>query len=208
MKKTTFTRPAAAAALLLAAAAVVTPAQAQLNFYDSQAGFNAASTAREVDSFDDLFWAAGPSYIVRNTGSYSYYGFSLMPDGSYSNFYNAGTDSDVWLSTDQSTDTISFQFNDNKVYAVGGYFFATDLNGSYMGGQSLRLDALDADGHELVKIIDKASPNTFYGFASSSPILFFEISALQPSGDYAWAAANDLTLGGLAAAVPEPAGYG
>jgi len=197
-------RALALAALTFTAAGA---AQAQLNFYSSAASFNAATSATQVDTFDDLFWAAGPQYIYREAGAYSYYGYSLMPDANYSSFYNAGTDSDVWLSTDQSTDIISFQFQNDTTFAVGGYFFATDANGSFMPGQSLKLDALDADGNELVQFIDNASPTTFYGFASSSPILYFEVSAVQPNGDHAWATANNLTMGGVAAVVPEPASY-
>ncbi|HEY1090719.1 MAG TPA: PEP-CTERM sorting domain-containing protein [Burkholderiaceae bacterium] len=197
-------RTLALAALTFSAAGA---AQADLNFYTSQSAFLAATSATQVDTFDDLFWAEGPNYLYRTAGPYSYYGYSLMPDASYSSFYNAGTDADVWLSTNQATDIISLQFYDGIVFGVGGYFFATDANGSFMPGQSIKLDALDADGNELVQIVDNAMPNTFYGFASSSPITYFEISAVQPNGDYAWATANNLTLGGVAAVVPEPASY-
>lgn len=183
-------------------------AQAELTLHSSAASFQAAISAPQVDGFDDLFWAEGPQYIYRSVGGYEYYGYSLMPDANYSSFYNAGSDSDVWLSTNQATDILSFQLLNSAVYGVGGYFFATDANGAFLPGQSIKLDALDAEGHELVHIIDNASPTRFYGFSSSSPILYFEVSALQPAGDYAWVAANDLTLGGMAAAVPEPAGVG
>ena len=194
-------------ALTLAALTFTGAAQAQLNFYSSQTAFQAATSATQVDTFNDLFWAAGPQYLSRQVGPYSYYGYSLTPDANYSSFYNAGTDADVWLSTDQSTDIISFQFQNNTVFAVGGYFFASDIDGNFLPGQSIKLDALDADGNELVQIIDNATPNTFYGFASSSAITYFEISAVQPNGDVAWATANDLTMGGVAAVVPEPASY-
>lgn len=196
-------------ALALAAAlAAAGTAQAEMTLHSSQASFQAAVSAPQADSFDDLFWAEGPQFISRTVGSYSYYGFSLMPDASYSSFYNAGSDSDVWLSTNQATDTISLQLLNDTVYGVGGHFFATDANGAYLPGQSIKLDALDVDGHEMVHVIDNATPGSFYGFSSTRPILYFEISAVQPSGDYAWATANDLTLGGLTAAVPEPASYG
>ena len=204
MKTQAFALRAVALSTLLGAAGA---AQAQLNFYSAQAAFQAATTAPQVDNFDDLFWAEGPMYLSRSIGPYNYYAYSLMPDASNSSFYNAGTDTDVWLSTNQATDTISFQFQGDTVFGVGGNFFATDANGSFLPGQSIKLDALDAEGHELVQIINNATPGSFYGFASSSPILYFEISAVQPSGDFAWATANNLTMGGLAAPVPEPASY-
>lgn len=193
---------AALAALLTAAGT----AQAALTFHSSQASFQAAISAPQVDSFDDLFWAEGPQYLYRPLGDYSYHAYSLMPDASYSSFYNAGTDGDVWLSTNQATDIISLNFVD-KVYGVGGFFFGTDASGGFMPGQAIKLNALDDDGHEVVVVIEDARPDTFYGFVSTSQIRFFEVSALQPDGDYAWVAANDLTLGGAVAAVPEPGSY-
>lgn len=193
---------AALAALLTAAGT----AQATLTFHTSQASFQAAISAPQLDSFDDLFWAEGPQYLYRPLGDYSYSAYSLMPDASYSSFYNAGTDSDVWLSTNQATDIISFELSE-KVFGVGGFFFATDADGRFMPGQSIKLNALDASGHEVVMVVDNATPDTFYGFSSNTQITFFEISALQPDGDFSWAAANDLTLGGAVAAVPEPGSY-
>jgi len=201
-----FTRLAAPALACAALLGSALPAQADMRFYSSQAAFNAAISAPVTDSFNDLFWAQGPSSLYREPGGgYSYVVNALKFDGSdYSSFYNAGSDSDVWLSTDQATDVISFDFNyTDKVYGVGGFFFGTDALGAFLPGQSIKLNALDADGIEQVVIIENAQPGTFYGFASTSQIRYFEISAVQPSDGLTWVAANDLVLGQVAA-VPEP----
>lgn len=195
--------PALACAALLCSAL---PAQADMSFYSSQAAFNAAISAPVTDSFNDLFWAQGPNALYREPGGgYSYVVNALKFDGSdYSSFYNAGSDDDVWLSTDQATDVISFDFTGgDKVYGVGGFFFGTDMLGAFQPGQSIKLNALDADGVEQVVIIENAQPGSFYGFASTSLIRYFEISAVQPADGLTWVAANDLVLGTVAA-VPEP----
>lgn len=193
----------ALAALLGSAAA----ARAEMSFYSSQASFQAAIAAPVTDRFDDLFWAQGPGSLYREPGGgYRYVVNALAFDGSaYSSFYNAGSDADVWLSTDQASDVISFDFsNTDKVYGVGGFFFGTDALGAFQPGQSIKLNALDADGVEQVVFIENAQPGMFYGFASTSQIRYFEISAVQPAGGLSWVAANDLVLGTVAA-VPEPA---
>jgi len=199
-----FSLPSLALAALLCGG---TAAHAEMTFYSSQASFQAAVTAPVTDRFDDLFWAQGPGSLYREPGGgYSYVVNALAFDGSaYSSFYNAGSDADVWLSTDQASDVISFDFTyTDKVYGVGGFFFGTDALGAYLPGQTIKLNALDADGIEQVVFIENAQPGTFYGFASTSQIRYFEISAVQPDGGPIWVAANDLVLGTVAA-VPEPA---
>lgn len=203
LRNSFFSLHALALAALLGSASA---AQAEMTFYSSQASFQAAISAPVVDRFDDLFWAQGPGSLYREPGAgYGYVVNALKFDGSdYSSFYNAGSDADVWLSTDQATDVISFDFNyTDKVYGVGGFFFGTDALGAFQPGQSIKLNALDADGIEQVVFIENAQPGTFYGFASTSQIRYFEISAVQPAGGLTWVAANDLVLGTVSA-VPEP----
>jgi len=202
--RNSFPLQALAMAALLGSAAA---AHAEMTFYSSQASFQAAISAPVVDRFDDLFWAQGPGSLYREPGAgYGYVVNALKFDGSdYSSFYNAGSDADVWLSTDQATDVISFDFNyTDKVYGVGGFFFGTDALGAFQPGQTIKLNALDADGVEQVVFIENAQPGTFYGFASTSQIRYFEISAVQPASGPTWVAANDLVLGTVSA-VPEPA---
>lgn len=203
MKREYFTAPVLALAALFGSSA----AQAEITFFNSQAAYLAAISAPAVDKLDDLpFWAQGPGYVERKAGDQSYLAWSVAGPGEDSTLYAAGSTEDSWLSTNQATDYLTFgQFSD-KVYGIGGFFFGTDELGAYKAGQTIRLNVLDADGTEELVLVNNTTPGSFFGFVSTSRIDVFQVSAVQPNGDFAWVAANDLTLGNVAA-VPEPASY-
>jgi hypothetical protein len=183
-------------------------AQAEIKFYNSQAAYMAAISAPAVDRFNDLpFWAQGDTYLDRNLGDHSYTAWSVAGPSQNSALYSAGTEDDAWLSTDKATDYLTFGYFSEKVYGIGGFFFGTDESGAYKPGQSILLNVLDIDGTEEFVTVSNTTPGSFYGFVSTSPLDAFQISAVQPNGEYSWVAANDLTLGNIAAAVPEPSSY-
>ncbi len=203
MKREYFTAPALALAALLSSPA----AQAEITFFNSQAAYLAAISATAVDKFDDLpFWAQGPSYMERTAGDHNYVAWSVAGPGQNSTLYAAGSAEDSWLSTNQSSDYLTFGYFSDKVYGIGGFFFGTDESGAYKAGQTIRLNVLDADGQEQLILVDNTNPGSFFGFVSTSRIDTFQVSAVQPNGDFTWVTANDLTLGNVAA-VPEPASY-
>lgn len=199
-----FTARALALAALLACSV---SAQAKISFYDSQASYLAAISAPAVDKFDDLpFWAQGPAYMDRTTGEHGYYAWSVAGEGANSLLYSAGGGSDAWLSTDQASDYLTFGYFTEKVYGIGGFFFGTDANGAYKAGQTIRLNVLNLDGEEELIEVSNTSTSSFFGFVSSSRLDAFQVSAVQPNGEFTWVAGNDLTLGSIVA-VPEPASY-
>ncbi|MCV2368099.1 PEP-CTERM sorting domain-containing protein [Roseateles oligotrophus] len=185
----------------------VSSAQAEITFYNSQAAYLAAISAPAVDRFDDLpFWAQGPGYLERTAGEHSYVAWSVAGPGEDSLLYSAGSAGDAWLSTDQASDYLTFGYFSKKVYGIGGFFFGTDEAGAYLPGQTIRLNVLAADGVEQLILVDNTTTGSFFGFVSTSRLDAFQVSAVQPNGGYSWVAANDLTLGSVAA-VPEPASY-
>jgi hypothetical protein len=198
----TLQRCALAAGLLASALA----AQADMNFYTTEASFQAAITASATDNFSDLPWADAGYSIYRSVGTHQYYGNVFGADGSDSSFYNAGENGEVWLSTNSNTDLLTFSYFSDGVHAFGGNFFGTDQAGSFMAGQSIKIDAVDDTGLEKVVIVENATTSSFYGFVSTSHLSVFQVSIIQPAGEAAWVAANNITLGGIATAVPEPAG--
>ena len=187
--------------LLAALWTVAGASQAALVTYSTQVDFLAAVTSPGVDSFDDLSTAASTSSpLLRSAGSYAY-----TATASTQGFFSAGTASDVWLSTDQFSDSITFDDFDASVNAIGGLFFGSDLAGQLSLGQSILLEATDGDG-SLSLTLDNTDEQTFFGFVSSGPLLSLRLSAVQ-SDLNVWPTINNLTLAaaGNGPTVPEPA---
>lgn len=194
----------------LAAAAILAgggQAKAELTFFNSQAAYLAAISAPGVDNFNDLPWADMGQFINARAGEHYYAGWAVAESGDYTGLYGAGSSSDLWLSTNVAADYLTFGYFSEKVNGAGGFFFGTDEQGAYKPGQTIRVNAIDADGTELLFLMENATPGSFYGFVSTSHLEYFQVSALQPNGDFTWVAGNDLTLGTIAAAVPEPSSY-
>ena len=188
--------------LLAALWTVAGASQATLVTYDTQAAFLAAVTSPGVDSFDDLSTAASTSSpLLRSAGSYAY-----TATASTQGFFSAGTASDVWLSTDQFSDSITFDDFDASVNAIGGLFFGSDLAGQLYLGQSILLEATDGDG-SLSLTLDNTDAQTFFGFVSSGPLLSLRLSAVQSDFVTVWPTVNNLTLAAARSGptVPEPA---
>lgn len=200
MELTSSIRPWLAAALC----AVAGVSQAALVTYDTNPAFLAAVTAPGVDSFDDLSTQGStPSPASRSAGSYGY-----TATASTQGFFGAGTPAaDVWLSTDQFSDTLTFDGFGAGVNAIGGLFFGSNLFGQLFLGQSILLEATDGDG-TLSQILTNTGEQTFFGFVSDGPLLSLKVSAIQSDLATVWPTVNNLTLataGGTTPGVPEPA---
>lgn len=201
--------PLSLRALAVAAICVAAGGQAKaaLTFYDSQSAYLAAISAAAVESFDDLPWAVIGQSVNAQIGAHSYSAWAVEESGNYTDLYTAGSSSDQWLSTDRAADYLTFGYFSEQVNGVGGFFFGSDESGAFKPGQTIRVNALDADGAELSILVNNTTPGSFYGFVSTSHLDVFQVSALQPNGEFTWVSANDLTLGTIAAAVPEPSSY-
>ena len=190
-------RPLLAAALWAAAGA----SQATLVTYDKQAAFLAAVTSPGVDSFDGLTLGSISSPLSRSAGGYTY-----TATASTQGFYGVGSAADVWLSTDQFSDMITFDGFAAGVSAIGGFFFGSNEFGDLIPGQSILFEATDDDG-SLVWPLLNTSTQTFFGFVSDGPLLSLRLSAVQSDFVTVWPTVNNLTLAAARSGptVPEPA---
>lgn len=201
MKFKTLLAPIALAAFV----AVSGGAQAAVTVYTSQAAYLAAITNAGVDSFDDLDYTTTlGTPQARTAGSYSY----TASVGPTSVFFPASDDGqDVWLATNNRTDTVTFDGFSAGVQAVGGFFFGTNAFGFSTSAAALSIQVTDASGSITQQLLN---PNTgsFLGFVSTGGLSSLKLwVGNQGSGQAGvWPTINDLTLGSVAA-VPEPQTY-
>lgn len=191
-------------ALVFAAlCAAVGLSQAVVTPFNSQSAFNAAVQSPGFDSFDDLVPGdplASPT--TRSAGAYAY-----TAAASTFGFFGAGSSADAWLSTDQFSDAIVFDGFSAGVGAIGGLFFGSDLFGELLAGQSIFLEATDADG-TLTMTLDNAMADSFFGFVSDGTLLSLRVSAESSDQFNVWPTINNLVLAGAGDPptypIPEP----
>ena len=174
-------------------------AQAAFTVYTSQAAFLAAVSAPATDSFDDLplgDFIASPLVRVATIAPYSYTAVA-----STDTFYGVGAGTDIWLSTNVSDDTITFNAIPANVRGIGGRFFVTDFDGLELLGQTLTLVATDGDGTSTQQIVN-ATQTGFLGFVSTGPLTSLTVVAIQPMPNNVFPTVNDLILAAAAAAPP------
>lgn len=182
-----------AAALLLPVSTSAAPI-----VYETEAAFLAAITSPGVDTFDDLSVVSPtPSPLNRTAGPYTYTASTTL-----SAFFAAGTAADPWLSTDTSTDMITFANFVGGVQAFGGFFFGTDLFGNFVPGVAIRVAGTDASGAAMEDVIGMTT-STFVGFVTTGTLTSVTVVSLQ-SGF--WPTVDDAILGraGPLTPVPQP----
>lgn len=182
------------AVLLLSLALFTSQASAQVTTYTTQASFLAAVNA---GFYTENFQSLSITGTTPSPLNYSSLGFSYSVAASTSTFFGAGTSGDHWLSTNIATDSITITFTSGNVTAVGGFFFTSDINGAAVAGGVTISTNLTAAQNLL-----GTTPATFIGFTSPVPFTTLTFSAIQ-SGPI-WPTANDLTVGVMSTAVPEP----
>lgn len=189
-------KPLALAALLVAASG----AQAAFTVYTTQFSFMAAVSGAATDTFEDLpSIDPVPGPLDRAVGDYTY---TASVGTNSPNFYTAGV-FNVWLSTNNALDTITFDNFTGNVSAIGGRFFGSTVNGTISPGQSLMISATDASG-TVTETLVNANRLSFLGFVSDGLITSLTVSAVQPESGFVWPTVNNLVL---ASAVPEPETY-
>ena len=181
-------------AMATALAALAGAAHADLSVFTSQATFNAAARLPGTDTFAAVPLDFVGSPASRSAGPYAY---TVSASGG---LYGVGSAADVWLSTNLSGDTLTFSGFGGNVGGIGGFFFGSDITGSFLAGQSLTVTAVDSLGTTAVQTLSNASPASFLGFISSGSMVSLSVSPLNRD---AYATVNNLTL----AAIPEPEIY-
>ena len=193
MKLRSLSRPLALAALL----AVSGPSMAALVGLNSLSAFNAAVLVSGTDNFDSLAPTGSP--LTRSAGSFSY-----TATADTQGFFNAGAGTDVWLTPDESSDSITFSAFVGGVNSIGGLFFGSDIAGSFLGGQTLMLEATDFEGSMAMTLFNTTT-TTFFGFVSNGALSSLRVSIQQPATTTAWATVNNLVLAAATAASGPPA---
>ena len=174
--------------------------------YTTQASFLAAISSAGVDTFNDLDYTGQLSTPQNRTaGAYSY----TASAGPLSNFFPASDDGiDVWLATNNRTDTVTFNNFSAGVRGVGGFFFGSDAFGFSTAATSLTITATDASG-TTTNFLLNPSTTSFLGFVSTGALTSLTVAVGTAGVGEAgvWPTINNLTLGTAVAAVPEPETY-
>lgn len=178
---------------LMALVAASGSASAAIVTYSTPAAFNAATTAQATDTFNNLPLAVVPSPINRVVTPYAYTASAT------NGFFPAGTSGDVWLSTNTATNPITINNFTGGVFAIAGFFFASDIGGAFTAG-SISVTVTDASG-SVTQILSGTPTTGYVGFTSDTGILSLTVTAVQPTAGFVWPTVNDLTLGTL---IPTP----
>jgi hypothetical protein len=183
------TRRVALAGLL--ALALATNAQATFIVYTSQASYLAALASNPFkDTYNDLT----PGNSLGTTLSRNGNGFSYMASDP-NKLFGAGTAADAWLSTGIVTDSIVYNTFSSNVRGVGGFFFGSNIAGSFLAGVTVNFTAVDAT-QTLMQSLTNTTTSTFFGVISNGPITSFTVGVTQPLLDIrALATANDFIVG-------------
>ncbi|WP_017653236.1 PEP-CTERM sorting domain-containing protein [Fortiea contorta] len=173
------------------------PAQAAIVQYTNRASFlNAIQPGYYLETFNSVsITGTTASPINFSNGTYSYR--ASVPD----DFYGAGSNANRWLSTNIATDTITFSNFSPAITAIGGYFFASNVNGALTAGT---INATVNGGSSSLSASTNSALN-FFGFVSTdgTPLTSLETFITQPNGAFIWPTVNDLIVG-QAQPVPEP----
>lgn len=191
---------------VLAALVTASSAHAAITVYTTRVSFLAAvGSPVGVDTYNDLdFTAPLDTPIARTAGSFSY----TASVGPTSNFFPAGdVASDVWLATNNRTDTITLNGFSGGAAGVGGFFFRSDIGGfSSTTPATINVRATDSLGAIVTQAQINPATTSFLGFVSNGTISSLQVFVgTQGTGTAGvWPTINDLTV---AAAVPEPGAW-
>lgn len=102
------------------------------------------------------------------------------------------------MSTNTAYDVMTVDMTGADVYAVGGYFTATDFDGLFVGGSSIDVALSDGTFYSFTP----TSATDFVGFVSDTPITSLSITVLDPGdGANRWATLDHFYVGGQ---IPAP----
>ena len=157
--------------LLIFAASTV-----QAQTYTSQSSFLAAiQSGYYLETFDSL-----PGYnSVSSPMTFSQNGFSYSAaasSGLYGVTPDLGVPADHALSTNGSSDAITFTFTSGNITAVGGQFFQTAFDGTQTPGDAT---VTFNDGTTATLTATAGTPQPFFGYVSTVPILSLTVTVPQ-----------------------------
>ncbi|MCK4871707.1 MAG: hypothetical protein KAS72_03175 [Phycisphaerales bacterium] len=169
---------------------------------------SAATGAIVYDNEADFLAMIQSGYYLEDFDGYTYGSFQgetldLEANGyAYTlSAYGAGS-AGLWsgdgnMSTNSALNPITVDFTGLDVTAIGGFFFASEINGFYMPGSMV---LVLSDGTQIT--YDPPNDTTFRGFTSDVPIVQMTIDAVD-TDVYKWATMDHFYVGAM---IPAPSG--
>ena len=183
----------AGAAMMLASSA-----NAAITVYTTQAAFLAAIGTPSVDTFNDLSQSLIGSPLNRPLGYQVSAGNGLFP----------GFAGSVFMSTNTATDPMTFSNFTSSPSAIGGFFFSSNISGSFTPSTRIRISVTDTSGN-IVEVINTPTTGSFRGFTTNSAILSLTVTGFNPvpAENPLWPSVDNLHLAEVLPAVFEPASW-
>lgn len=171
-------------------------------------GLVSAASAGTIYTTEASFLSAiGPTYLLEDFNAYTYGSFTgftlnLGPQNGYAGVVQCDPATDfLWSGNgDMSTNSaasllhVTFQNSPNPVYAVGGWFYGSDINGNFMTNVQVVLTASDGTNYQFSPPVRQ----TFIGVVSAVPLTWFKVDALDTPAT-SWATMDHFYI------APEPA---
>jgi hypothetical protein len=194
----------ALAIAIITACATTHDAEAATTYTDSSAFFAAISASNYTETFDSI---PGANFVTTPT-NFSGNGFSFTattPNTEGNQLYglNNGGGSDRWLSTFFSEYGLFFTNFSPNVSAIGGNFFATDVDGNYVN-TPIRVSILLSDSSTFSTDYTPSGANSFLGVTFNTNVSVSSLVISNLNDPPQFPTANNLTMGVV---VPEPSTY-
>lgn len=194
----------ALAIAIITACATTYDAEAATTYTDSSAFFAAISASNYTETFDSI---PGADFVTTPT-NFSGNGFSFTattPNTGDNQLYGLtnGGGSDRWLSTFFPEYGLFFTNFSPNVSAIGGNFFATDVDGNYVN-TPIRLSILLSDSSTFSTDYTPSGANSFLGVTFNTNVSVSSLVISNLNDPPQFPTANNLTMG---VAVPEPSTY-
>ena len=171
-------------------------AASALDVYTDEGAFLAQVDTFYLEDFDWAFYG-GYTELTWDGGPVNGYAYTLScfagADGGSGDFLLWTNDGA--MSTNSALDGIRADFTGDPVYAVGGWFYASDFNGFYQPGETI-IGLADGTSYPFMP----GNGTDFRGFVSDIPIAWMTVDA--PDGAaLAWPAMDPFYVGNL---IPAP----
>ncbi|MEW6200204.1 MAG: hypothetical protein AB1601_16250 [Planctomycetota bacterium] len=174
-------------------------------------GLVTAASAATIYTNEAQFLAAisgGGGYMLEDFNGYTYgsftgYTLAVGPQNGYAGTIQCDPSTDfLWSGNgDMSTNSassklhVTFQNSTKQVYSIGGFFYGSDINGTFMPGTPVVLTASDGTNYQFTPTVRE----TFVGLVATEPLTWFKADALD-SPSTSWATMDHLYIDS-----PEPA---
>ncbi len=154
-------------------------------------GLVTAASAATIYTNEAQFLAAiggGGGYMLEEFNGYTYgsftgYTLAVGPQNGYAGTIQCDPSTDFLWSGDGDMSTnnaasllhVTFQNSTKQVYSVGGFFYGSDINGTFMPNAPVVLTASDGTNYQFAP----PTKTTFVGLVATEPLTWFKVDALD-----------------------------